>query len=220
MTTTIGVLAQKGGVGKTTLTLHWAVEAQETSKGSIAVIDIDTPQCSAASWGERREKETPVVLRVEPHRLPDALTACESNGMQYVFVDTMPRVERPALEAARQVDLVIIPCGPSLLDIEAIGQTVEIVQKSGTPAVIVVNQGRAGSPVNEKASGVLKQYGYPVCPVVVMRRANLIDAFTDGRAVRELEPRSKAAKEISDTWAWITKQLRPATKEKIHAKAR
>jgi chromosome partitioning protein len=219
---TIGVLAQKGGVGKTTLTLHWAVEALEQSKKPVAVIDIDTPQCSAAAWGERREKETPAVLKAEAHQLSDAVKACAANAIEYAFIDTMPRVERPSLEAARMSDLVVIPCGPSIVDIEAIGDTVSIVNQSGAPAVIVLNQGRTGSSVNEKALSVLEQYEFPVCPVTVMRRAALADAFTDGRAVRELDPHGKAASEISQSWAWIVKELRRAKNKEVktHAQSR
>jgi chromosome partitioning protein len=200
---TIGILAQKGGAGKTTLTLHWAVEAQIQSAEPVAVIDTD-PQGSAAAWGERREKDTPLVLKAEAGRLHQALEACRSNDVAYVFIDTMPRVERPSLEAARLADLVVIPCGPSIVDIEAIGATVDIVQQTRTLAVIVLNQGRTGSSINDKAVAVLSQYGLSVCPVQIMRRAALADAFTDGRAVRELDPNGKAAKEISDSWQWIT----------------
>jgi hypothetical protein len=55
---------------------------------------------------------------------------------------------------------------------------------------------------------VLKQYGLPVCTVPIMRRAALADAFTDGRAVAELEPSGKAAAEITRSWSWIKKQCK------------
>ena len=48
----------------------------------------------------------------------------------------------------------------------------------------------------------------PVCGVQIMRRAALMDAFTDGRAVSELEPNGKGAEEITDSWKWIVQQLR------------
>ena len=43
---TLGVLARKGGAGKSTLTLHWAVEAERQGEGRVAVIDIDPQQTS------------------------------------------------------------------------------------------------------------------------------------------------------------------------------
>ena len=61
----ISVLAQKGGVGKTTLTLHWAVEAELQRYGRVAVVDMD-PQGSAASWSQRRlesqDTDTPIMI--------------------------------------------------------------------------------------------------------------------------------------------------------------
>ena len=205
---TIGVLARKGGAGKSTLTLHWAVEAERQGKGRIAVIDMD-PQQTSVKWSKRRVqlgKQTPAMLVATASELREALEACEANGMTVVLIDTPPHVEAPCREAARVVDLVVIPCGPTAPDLEAIGATIYVLQETKTPGVIVLNQGRPGSTINAKAMSVLKQYSLPVCPVPIIRRAALADAFTDGRAVAELEPDGKAASEITRSWKWLTRQ--------------
>jgi chromosome partitioning protein len=206
----IGVLARKGGAGKSTLTLHWAVEAERQGKGKVAVIDMD-PQQTAVKWSKRRLQQfgrsTPAMLVAGAGDLEKALEACEASGMVLVLIDTPPHVEQPCREAAKLVDLVVIPCGPSAPDLEAIGATIHILQETQTPGVIVLNQGRPGSSINQKAMAVLKQYGLLVCPAPVMRRAALADAFTDGRAVVELEPGGKAAAEITQSWKWIVKQM-------------
>ena len=85
--------------------------------------------------------------------------------------------------------------------------TIAITNSVKTPGVIVINQGRHSSGINDKAKAVLQQYGIPVCPVTIMRRAALEDAFIDGRAVTELRPNSKAAREITASWKWIVNQL-------------
>ena len=206
---TIGVLARKGGAGKSTLTLHWAVEAERQGREKVGVIDID-PQQTSAKWSKRRldlGKQTPAVLVAEAHDLREALAACKASGMTLVLIDTPPHVEAPCQEAAQAADLVVIPCGPSAPDLEAIGATIYVLQETKTPGVIVLNQGRPGSNINAKAVAVLKQYGLPVCPTPVIRRAALADAFVDGRAVAELEPSGKAAAEITKSWKWIVKQL-------------
>jgi chromosome partitioning protein len=201
----ISVLAQKGGTGKTTLALHWAVAAG-SGGARVAVLDLD-PQGSAASWGRRRAADTPQLLQATPDKLPAAVAAARAAGFEWLFIDTMPHVERPAADAARAGDLVVIPCGPSVLDIEAIGATVVVAQGVGRSPVIVINQGRPGSQVQAKAAQVLAGYGVPVCPTAIMRRAVLADAFNDGRAVLEVEPEGKAAAEILETWEWICTQL-------------
>jgi chromosome partitioning protein len=207
---TIGVLARKGGAGKSTLTLHWAVEAERQGKGKVAVIDMD-PQQTSVKWSKRRlllGKQTPAMLVASADDLQNALDACEASDITLVLIDTPPHVEAPCRESARLADLVVIPCGPSAPDLEAIGATIHILQETKTPGVIVLNQGRPGSSINQKAVGVLKQYGLPVCSVPIIRRAALADAFTDGRAVVELEPGGKAAAEITKSWTWIVKQVK------------
>jgi chromosome partitioning protein len=207
---TIGVLARKGGAGKSTLTLHWAVEAERQGKNRVAVIDID-PQQTSVKWSKRRVelgKNTPAMLVATAHDLREALKACRANGMTLVLIDTPPHVETPCREAAKLADMVVIPCGPTAPDLEAIGATIHVLQETKTPGLLVLNQGRPGSSINTKALAVLKQYGLPVCPIPIIRRAALADAFTDGRAVMELEPNGKAASEIIRSWAWIMRQCK------------
>ena len=52
---TFSVMSQKGGAGKTTLTLNLAVQSYLCQKKTL-VIDLD-PQASISTWGDRREKE-------------------------------------------------------------------------------------------------------------------------------------------------------------------
>jgi chromosome partitioning protein len=56
----IAVIAQKGGTGKTTLTLALAVAAQLAGKVT-AIVDLD-PQSTASNWSGRREAESPVGM--------------------------------------------------------------------------------------------------------------------------------------------------------------
>ena len=105
---TIGVLARKGGAGKSTLTLHWAVEAERQGKGRVSVIDID-PQQTSVKWSKRRVllgKQTPAMLVATASDLREALDACEANGMTLVLIDTPPHVEAPCREAAKLADLM------------------------------------------------------------------------------------------------------------------
>jgi chromosome partitioning protein len=53
-----------------------------------------------------------------------------------VIVDTAPHAEAIAAEASRVADVVVIPSRPSVLDLEAIGPTVEIVRAVRRPAAL------------------------------------------------------------------------------------
>ena len=53
----ISVVAEKGGAGKTTLSLDLAVTA--TKRGhTVAIFDVD-PQATASKWTDRRSDEHP-----------------------------------------------------------------------------------------------------------------------------------------------------------------
>jgi chromosome partitioning protein len=204
----IAVLAQKGGTGKTTLTLHFAVEALRQG-ARVAVVDADIQQ-SAAKWALRRDTAEPLVVKAQPAGdtpLEQILTLCREDGRSHVFVDTMPRVEDQALEVAKLANYIVIPTAPSPVDIEALEPTVALVSRVGLPACILLNNCRPGSSINQQAARVLGGYGLPVCPVHIFRRAAMADAFTDGRAVAELEPEGKAAWEVSRAWRWISEQI-------------
>lgn len=204
----IGLFAQKGGVGKTTLSLHFAVEAQRHG-ASVVVVDVDIQQ-SAAKWAAIRDADEPKVVRAQPAGdlpLAQVLDLCREDARRYVFVDTMPRVETNALEVAKLATFAVVPTAPHKLDIEALTPTVDLLARVGLQACIVLNNCRHGSSVNAEALRVLKDYGLPVCPEFIYRRAVLADAFNDGRAVVEVEPNGKAAQEVTAAWRWITKQM-------------
>ena len=86
---TISIIAQKGGSGKTTLALTLAVAVEQASRTAV-VLDIDS-QATACKWSARRAADTPLVLAVQPARLPDALTTTAAHDVDVVVIDTPAR---------------------------------------------------------------------------------------------------------------------------------
>ena len=201
----VSLLSRKGGSGKSTLSLHWAVEAEQAGR-RVVLADMDV-QGSCSSWFAKRPAQTPLLIQSQPGTIEEHISACRADGIDLVFIDTPPDIDTKAVHAARVSDLVVIPTRPSVLDLEAIGGTVELLRGIGKPAVVILNQAPARSGVTEEARTALAGYGLPICPVAILNRIALSRALIDGRVAKEIEAEGKAAAEILGSWQWIQQLL-------------
>lgn len=205
---TVALLSQKGGVGKTTLALHLAVGWSQRGQ-NVAVIDLD-PQVSASKWGDRREAARPIVRAAQARRLPQELDTVRKAGGEIVVLDTAPRADAVILGAAKAADLVIIPCRPSILDLEALADTLELVQTTHVPILTVLNFVVPNVPDSDQAEAAIAQLGAAICPIRINRRVTFSRALLQGLTAQEYEPQSKAAAEIEQVFQIVDEWLRPA----------
>jgi chromosome partitioning protein len=194
------LLSQKGGTGKTTLTLHLAVAAERRGQ-SVAVIDLD-PQASSAGWKDSRAGESPVVVPIPHSRLPQALETAKAAGA------TAPHSEGAAMAAARAADLLLIPCRAGILDLRAIGTTAEVVKFTGKVAFVVLNAvpPRAINMLADAREAVTV-HGLEVAPMAIQQRAAFAHALIAGQTAEEYEPEGKAAEEVAALYLWIAAKL-------------
>ncbi len=209
---TIAVLSQKGGSGKTTLALHLAVASVQANRNT-AVIDLD-PQASAAKWADRRTTELPVVLSVHASRLAHEMKRVEETGGELLFLDTAPHSDSAALEAAKASDLVIIPCRPAILDMEAITNTLDLVRTTNTPVFVVLNAVAAQGQEAEEAAEAIAALNVEVSPVRLVNRVAYARALITGQTAQEFEPDGKAASDIERLHSFICAHLNKPTHKK------
>jgi chromosome partitioning protein len=193
---TLTLASQKGGSGKTTLALHLAAEAAARGQKTL-LLDLD-PQASAARWADRRGDRAPDVSSEHPARLAAALAAAEAQGYDIAVVDTAPHADQAALKAAREAGLVVVPCRPSILDLDAIGATLDLCQLARRPALVVLNAAPVrGKAVVEEAVEAVRKLGGEVAAVVIRERVAFRHALIDGRVAQEFEPGGAAALEVA-----------------------
>jgi len=85
---TIALIAQKGGVGKTTVAVNLAVATGAVGL-KTALFDLDQQE-SAVVWSDRRSAERPHVEFLTERRLPEALKAASEQGFAVCIIDTPP----------------------------------------------------------------------------------------------------------------------------------
>ena len=121
---TIAILSQKGGSGKTTLALHLAVAAWQDGKTAV-IADLDE-QASATMWHRARKEPLPHVQPTHSAALDQFTAEAERQGVDFLFIDTAPQSDKPAINAAEVADLILIPCRPSVMDLRAIQNTLRL----------------------------------------------------------------------------------------------
>ena len=103
----IAVVAQKGGVGKTTFAQCLAVEALRQGMAA-AIIDTD-PQQSAGDWGQQRERigvDAPAVIPLGSRSLSMVTKQLADRGAALMVIDTPPH-SAPAINAAANVIFLV-----------------------------------------------------------------------------------------------------------------
>lgn len=213
---TLAIISQKGGAGKTTLSLHLAVAAHLAGL-KAAVIDLD-PQATARKWGDRRQALAPEVVGDHAERLPQLIEAAEANGADLLVIDTAPNADRASLAAARAADLILIPCRPATFDLEAIETTRDLAAIAKKPAWIVLSAAPVRSAVTDEARRGLEHLGAKVAPQPIYARVAYSHAVIDGRTAQEFEPHGKAAEEMQQLYKWACQQ--PSMSTRPHARKR
>lgn len=195
----VGVLNQKGGVGKTTLSVSIAASLARNG-ARVLLIDAD-PQGSALDWSAAREGE-PLFSVVG---LPRASIHKEigeiGRGYDHIVIDGPPRVTDLARSAIMASDVVLIPVQPSPYDIWAADEVVKLIQeatvyKENLKSVFVVNRKISNTAIGRDVGDALAAYPVPVLATTVTQRVIYAEAAAQGKAVFEIDATGPATVEI------------------------
>jgi chromosome partitioning protein len=202
----ITLASQKGGAGKTTLTGHLAVAAEQRGLGPVVLIDTD-PQGSLSSWWNRRQAETPLIsVLAHPRELQTQLAELRRAGHGLVLIDTPPAISSTIRDVMRVCDLVVMPVRPSPHDLDAIGATIDLARAASARFVFAVTQAKLNARVTPQAVAALSAHGV-VATSIIQDRVIYATAMNDGRTAGDVEPNGAAAAEILALWDFIYERL-------------
>jgi chromosome partitioning protein len=112
----IGVVSQKGGVGKSTLCQLIAREAAIGGKHA-KILDFDVKQMTSTDWVRARlERDFTPVIDAEPIKNVDKALK-HSKGYDLVLLDGAPGSPKRTAELTPACDLIILPTGASRADL-------------------------------------------------------------------------------------------------------
>ena len=211
----IVIISQKGGTGKTTVAVHFSVEAQRQGH-RVALIDLD-PQASATKWSDSRMDNSPLAISAHAIRLHQELYKLEQEGFDFAIIDTPPNTNPFPLEITSNgkciADLAIIPIKDSRFDVEAIASTIQFGKDAEIPMRILFNAIKARSADLKPAQEGVAEYGVPIVPCVLHDRVAFSRSVMNGLDVHEWETihdkkrQYKGSKEIESLYKYVANEM-------------
>jgi len=112
----VGVVSQKGGVGKSTLCQLIAREAAAAGK-QAKILDFDTKQMTSTEWVRARlERDIEPEVQAEPVRNIDKALK-QNRGYDIVVLDGAPGTPKRTADMVGACDLIVLPTGASRADL-------------------------------------------------------------------------------------------------------
>jgi chromosome partitioning protein len=198
----IAVAGRKGGIGKSTIAGNLAGEFAAMKK-SVLLLDAD-PQHSLAAWAaqsggvlsrctEKIEDGAPEELKARVKKIKD---------VDIVVIDTPPGMPETAYAAAMVSDLMLLPCGPSPLDLFALKEVLALALKaraqrrSKKPRIrLVPSKFTLNTNLGRGLSEKLENMGRKVLPGI-SQRVILAEAVDAGMTISEFAPSSPSHAEF------------------------
>ena len=204
----VAFVNSKGGVGKSTIAVHYAVA--ETERGRrVALVDSDVQE-SSTRWLKE------LADGISVYRLPtpdDVLEESPKLKEQYdlVIADGPAGLSEVTRAILLRADVALLPCGPSTLDLRPAKDSMRVLKqaqsvRNGIPrAFFVPNKLQANTRLSRELLSTADTLGLPVLPGLHLRQA-YADAVGQGTVVWRMPNARPAADEIHRLFISINEQ--------------
>jgi chromosome partitioning protein len=197
----VAVTNQKGGSGKTTLTMHLAGSLARRGK-RVLVVDAD-PQGTATRWAASASDETPFAATVAGLAAAGGKVHREIQkhavGYDCIVVDCPPAVDSQVPQSALLVaDLALVPIIPSPPDLWAGVGIRELVERmtdvnEELTTRLVANMVQPKTTLGREALDLLTDFGIPLAETRIHQRTVYRQAAVYGGIVHDLGSKAAAA---------------------------
>ncbi len=187
----ISFLNQKGGVGKTTLSINVAT-CLALKKFKVLVIDAD-PQNSSLDWAATRRGESLfTVVSITKPIIHKEVTKLIKN-YDHIVIDGPPRIYDVAKSAIVTSDIVIMPVQPSPYDIWAAKEVVDLIKEVAEPlegiksikCAFLINRKIVNTAIGRDVEQALHHYEMDILKTHICQRISYAETAAIGSTVVE-----------------------------------
>lgn len=205
----IAFVGNKGGAGKTTLSVNLA--AGLARYADTAIIDAD-PQNSSVHWyANADERKVTPVFRAESGLLEQVEKL--KSQYDYVIADCPPSVHAPQTDTLLKiVDVAMVPVQPSPVDLWATTHIEQAIAEAkqvnpALQALLIINQLETRSTLSQLIREALAEIEVAVADTAIRKRAVYKASALEGRTVFDMGKRgAEAAAELDQL---IKEVIRP-----------
>jgi len=186
----IGMTNQKGGVGKTTISINVAWELTQVSGSKVLLVDAD-PQASALDWVAVRESPIPFTVIGLPKPFLHKELPKIAHNFDYILIDGPPRVTDITRSMTMVCDALVIPVQPSPYDVWAANDTVALIEearivKPELDAFFVMNRVIKNTVISKDVLSALQESTIPTSDTMLYNRVAYCVSVQEGRTVGEM----------------------------------
>lgn len=195
----VSFLNQKGGVGKSTLSIN--VAACLAGRGRVLLIDADK-QGTSSTWASLREASPfQVVTMARENMARDAIALAA--GFDFAVIDGPPHAEGITRSCIIASDIVVVPIEPggasrwsSDLTVRQLNEACEA--KPTLRCGFVVSRKIAGTVLGREARTMAADAGLKLLRAEIEQRVAFAEAMTMGQTIFEWAGSSRGMFEIRD----------------------
>lgn len=194
----ISFLNQKGGVGKSTLSINIAACLNLLGQ-KVLLIDADK-QGTASTWASLRDETSfQVVSMARENMARDAIKLADD--FDFTIIDGPPQAETISRSCIVASDLVVIPIEPGGASLWSANLTVRQLMeaqelKPTLKCGFVVSRKIGATVLGRDTRSMAADAGIPTFRTEIEQRIAYAEALTMGKTIFEWSGRSPAAKEI------------------------
>lgn len=194
----ISFINQKGGVGKTTLSINMASHLANSGH-KVLLIDADK-QASASTWASLREENSfQVISLARENMAKDAMRLAED--FDYTIIDAPPHAEAISRSCIIASDVVLMPIEPSGLSSWASDVTVQQIQqardfKESLKCGFVISRKIGNTVIGREIRQMVEPSGIHVFESDIENRVAFAESGTMGQTIFEWSSDKKAIQEI------------------------